>query len=58
MIVMHLFFQFRWLAFLLSNLENKITAGNPLKTKLRIFIEEQATANVKSLWKGATDHEI
>ena len=54
---MHLFFYFRLLAFLLLNLANKITDGNPLKTKLDIFIEVQGATSVESLWKGATDHE-
>ena len=54
---MHLFFHFRLLAFLLLNVANKITDGNPLKSKLGIFIEVQGTKSVKSLWKGTTDHE-
>ena len=37
--VMLLFFYFRLLAFLLLNLANKITDGNPLKAELGIFIE-------------------
>ena len=39
---MHLFFYFfHLLGFLLLNVANKITDGNPLKAKLLIFIEEQ-----------------
>ena len=36
---------------------NKITDGNPLKSKLGIFVKEQGTTSVESLWKGATDHK-
>ena len=36
---------------------NKITDGNPLKATLGIFIVEQRTISVDSLWKGAMDHE-
>ena len=48
---MHFFF-FRLMAFLLLNVANKITDGNPLKGKLGIFIEEQGP----QVLKGATDH--
>ena len=54
---MHLFFYFCLLTFLLLNVANKITDGNPLKAKLSIFIEEQGATNVEGLWKGATSHE-
>ena len=54
---MHLFFYFRLLAILLSNKANKITDGNPSKAKLGIFIEEKEAISVKSVCKGATDHE-
>ena len=54
---MHLFFYFRLLAFLLLNVVNTITDGNPLKIKLDIFTEEQGPTSVESLWKGATDHD-
>ena len=50
---MHLFFYCRLLAFLLLNVANKITDGNPLKEKPGIFIEEQGATSVESLWKGA-----
>jgi len=45
------------LAFLLLNVVNKITDGNPLKTKLSIFIDEQGATSLESLLKGATVHE-
>ena len=41
LIVMHLFFYFRLLAFLILNVANKITDENPLKAKLGNFFEEQ-----------------
>ena len=47
--VMQLFFYFRLLAFLLSNVVNKITDENPLKAKLDIFIEEKGAISNKSL---------
>ena len=36
---------------------NEITNGNPSKSKLGTFIEEQGATSVKSLWTGATDHK-
>ena len=44
---MHLFFYFRLLAFLLFNVANKITDGNPLKAKRGILIEEQEARIMK-----------
>ena len=35
----------------------KTTNENQLKAKLGIFIEEQITTSVESLWKGTVDHE-
>jgi len=40
------------LAFLLLNVANKITDGNPLKTKLGIFIDEQGATSVESFEGG------
>ena len=57
MTVIHLFFYFRLLAILLSNEANKITDGNPSKAKLGVFVEEKEAISVKSVCKGATDHE-
>ena len=54
---MYLFFYFRLLAFVLLNVANKITDGNPLKAKLGIFIKKQGATSVEGLWKGATDHK-
>ena len=54
---MHLFFYFCLLAFLLLNVVNEITDGNPLKAKLGICIKEQGATSVKSLSKGAIDHK-
>ena len=54
---MHLFFYLRLLAFLLLNLANKTTVGNPLKAKLGIFTEEQRATSVESLLKGAMNHK-
>jgi len=45
-----------WLFFLLLNLVDKITDGNPLK-KLGAFIGEQGSTSIGSLWNGATKHE-
>jgi len=45
-----------WL-FSLLNVANKITDGNPLKTKPGIFIDEQGGTSVECLLKGATAHE-
>jgi len=36
---------------------NKITDGNPLKTKIGIFIDERGTTSVESLLKWANAHE-
>ena len=46
---MHLFFYFPLLTFLLLNVANEITDGNPLKSKLSIFMAEQEATSVKSL---------
>ena len=50
--VIHLFFYFRLLAFLLSNKAIKITDRNPSKAKLDIFIEEKEATSAKSVCKG------
>ena len=49
---MHLFCYFGSLGFLLLNVANIITDGNPFKTKLDIFIEEHGATSVESLWKS------
>ena len=49
---MHLFLYFRYLAFLLLNVANEITDGNPLKAKLDIFFKEQGATSVESVWRG------
>ena len=55
---MHFFFHFHLLPFLLINLANKITNGNPLKAKQDIFIEKAGATGVKVFGRGATSVKV
>jgi len=46
-----------FVGFLSLNVSNKITDGNPLQTKLGIFIDEQEATSVGESVEWATAHE-
>ena len=49
---MNLCFYFRLLAFILSNVANKLIDLNPLKAKLGIFVEEQGPQGLRVFGRG------